>query len=80
MNGWVGNVHFTARVETDISHVTTVLRSCLQFAAFEQQEGLPAVGDLQQSFFATKNYTASRLKARNSFLYPSAMCLLDFRT
>ena len=29
-------------------------------------------------FFATKNCTASRLKVWTSFLYPFAMCLLDF--
>ena len=32
------------------------------------------------TFFATKNCTASRLKARSSFLYPFAMCLLNFWT
>ena len=31
-------------------------------------------------FFATKNCTALRLKARNSFLYPSVLCLFDFCT
>ena len=35
----------------------------------ERQEALPAVSGLRQGFFATKNCTASRLKARNSFLY-----------
>ena len=49
----------------------------LQFT-FEPQEGLPAVSDLRQGFFATKICTASRLKVWTSFLYPFAMCLLDF--
>ena len=49
----------------------------LQFT-FEPQEGLPAVSDLRQGFFATKNCTASRLKVWTSFLYPFAMSLFDF--
>ena len=49
----------------------------LEFA-FERQEGLSAVTDLRQGFFASKNCTASRLKARLSFLYPPVMCYLDF--
>ena len=35
---------------------------------------------LTARFFATKNCTASRSKARSSFLYLSAMCLLDYWT
>ena len=37
-------------------HVTTALRSRLQFAvhAFEPQEGLPAVSDLRQGFLPQK--------------------------
>ena len=31
-----------------------------------------------KGFFASKNCTASRLKARISFLYPPVMCYLDF--
>ena len=65
--------------QTAKCHVTTALRSRLQFAfTFEPREGLPAVSDLRQGFFATKNCTASRLKVWTSFLYPFAMCLLDF--
>ena len=62
----------------------TWARSCgrvcsLQFT-FEQQEGGPAGKWLTARFFATKKCTASRLKARSSLLYSSAMCLLDFWT
>ena len=42
--------------------MTTVLRSRLQFTvlhAFERRKELPAVSDLRQGFFATKNCTAS---------------------
>ena len=46
--------------QTAKCHVTTALRSRLQFT-FEPQEGLPAVSDFRQGFFATKNCTASRL-------------------
>ena len=60
----------------------TWLRPCghvcsLQFT-FEPQEGLLEVSDLRQGFFATKNCTASLLKARTSFLYPFVMCLLNY--
>ena len=55
--------------------VPTVLRSRLQFT-FERQEGLPAV--LKCRFFC--HFSASRLQTRNRFLYPPAMCWLDFWT
>ena len=53
-------------------------RVCRLEFTFERQEGLSAVSDLRQGFFASKNCTASRLKARLSFLYPPVMCCLDF--
>ena len=40
---------------------------CSLQLTIELQEGLPAVSDLRQGFFDTKNCTASRLKARTSF-------------
>ena len=46
-------------------------RSCCRVGSlqiqFERQEGLPTVSDLRPGFFATRNCTASRLKARDSF-------------
>ena len=54
------------RKQTAKCHVTT---ACSSQITLERQEALPAVSDLRQGFFATKNCTASRLKARNSFLY-----------
>ena len=45
---------------------------------FERQEGLSAISDLRQGFFASKNCTASRLKERISFLYLPVMCYLVF--
>ena len=54
-----------------------VLRfSSLQFT-FKRQEGRPAGSDLRQGFLPLKIVQPLRLKARSSFLYPSAMCLLD---
>ena len=45
---------------------------------FERQEGLSAISDLRQGFFASKNCTASRLKVQISFLYLPVMCYLVF--
>ena len=62
-------------------HVTTVLRSRLQFAVHVWTAGTASSGKwLTARFFASKNCTASRLEVRSSFLYPSVMCLLDFWT
>ena len=63
--------------QTAKCHVTTALRSRLQFT-FEPQEGIPAVSDLWQGFLPQKNCTASHLKVWTSFLYLFAMCVLDF--
>ena len=44
--------------QTAKCHVTTALRSRLQFAVqFEQQEGLPAVSDLRQGFLPQTLYS-----------------------
>ena len=60
-------------------HVTTALRSRLQFAVHVWTAGRASSGKwFTARFFATKNCTASRLKVWTSFLYPFAMCLLDF--
>ena len=58
-----------------LDHLTTVFERhvCSLHFTFERHEGLIAVGDLRQRFFATTNCTASLLKARSNFLYPSAM-------
>ena len=54
-----------------------VLRfSSLQFM-IERQEGRPEGSGLQQGFLPQKIVQPLRLKTRSSFLYPSAMCLLD---
>ena len=50
--------------------------SSLQFT-FERQEGRPEGSDLRQGFLSLKIVQPLRLKARSSFLYPSAMRLLD---
>ena len=61
--------------------MTTVLWLRLRFAVHVWTAGRASSGKwLTVRFFATKNCTVSRLKAPNSFLYPSAMCLLDFWT
>ena len=60
-------------------HVTTALRLRLQFAVHVWTTGRASSGKrFTARFFATKNCTASRLKVWTSFLYPFAMCLLDF--
>ena len=65
--------------QTAKCHVTTALRSCLQFAVHVWTAGTAPSGKwFTASFFATKNCTASRLKVWTSFLYRFAMCLLDF--
>ena len=59
--------------------MTTALRSRLQFAVHVWKAGRASSGKwFTARFFATKNWTVSRLKARSSFLYPFAMSLLDF--
>ena len=65
--------------QTSKCHVTTALRSRFQFAVHVWTAGRASSGKwFTARFFATKNYTASRLKVWTSFLYPFAMCLLDF--
>ena len=65
--------------QTAKCHVTTALRSRLQFAVHVWTAGRASSGKwFTTRFFTTKNCTASRLKAWTSFLYPFAMCLLDF--
>ena len=65
--------------QTAKCHVTTALRSRLQFAVHVWTAGRASSGKwFTARFFATKNCTASRLKVWTSFLYPFAMCLLDF--
>ena len=60
-------------------HVTMAVRSRLQFAVHVWTAGRACSGKwFTARFFATKNCTASRLKVWTSFLYPFAMCLLDF--
>ena len=59
--------------------MTTALQSRLQFAVYVLTWGRASSGKwFTARFFATKNCTASRLKAWISFLYPLAMCFLDF--
>ena len=53
-------------------------RVCRLEFTFERQEGLSAISDLRQGFFASKNCTAWRLKVQISFLYLPVMCYLDF--
>ena len=58
------------RQQTAKCHVTTALWWRWQFADHAWTAGSSSSGKwLTARFFATKNYTASRLKARNSFLY-----------
>ena len=65
--------------QTAKCHVTTALRSRLQFAVYFWTAGRASKGkSFTARFFATRNCTASRLKVWTSFLYPFAMCLLDF--
>ena len=72
---FVGN----GKPQTPKCHVTTALRSRLQFAVHVCTAGRAPSGKwFTARFFATKNCTASRLKVWTSFLYPFAMCLLDF--
>ena len=60
-------------------HVTTALRSRLQFAVHVWTAGRASSGKwFTARFFATKNCTASRFKVWTSFLHPFAICLLDF--
>ena len=72
---FVGN----GKPQTAKCHVTTALRSRLRFAVHDWTAGRASSGKwFTARFFATKNCTASRLKVWTSFLYPFAMCLLDF--
>ena len=57
-----------------------VLRFSSLLFTFERQEGRPEGSDLRQGFLPLKIVQPLRLKARSSFLYPSAMCLLDVWT
>ena len=62
--------------------MTTVLCcvSALCSSRFERPEGRPEGSDLRQGFLPLKIVQPLRLKERSSFLYPSAMCLLDVWT
>ena len=65
--------------QTAKCHVITALRSRLQFAVHVWTAERAFSGKwFTARFFAAKNATASRLKVWTSFLYPFAMCLLDF--
>ena len=67
------------RIET-FSHVTTVLLSRLPYGVHFWMAGRAFSGKwlTARVFFASKNGTALRLKARISFLYPPVMCYSDF--
>ena len=66
--------------ECQVSDRSLVLRfSSLQFT-FELQEGRPEGSYLRQGFLPLKIVQPLRLKARSSFLYPSAMCSLNVWT
>ena len=54
-----------------------VLRFSSLLFTFERQEGRPEGSDLRQGFLSLKIVQPLRLKARSSFLYSSAMRLLD---
>ena len=70
---------FPGKPQTAKCHVTTALRSRLQFANYVWTAGRASSGKwFTARFFASKHCTASRLKARTSFLYPFAMFWLDF--
>ena len=72
---FVGN----GKPQTAKCHVTTALRLGLPFAVHVWTAGRASSCKwFTARFFATKNCTASRLKMWNSFLYPFAICLLDF--
>ena len=69
----------TANCKPQKCYVATALRSRLQFAVHVWTAGRASSGKwFTARFFATKNCTASRLNVWTSFLYPFAMCLLDF--
>ena len=60
-------------------HVTPVLSLRLQLALHVWTAGRDSSCKWHTvRFFASKNWTASRIKARNNCFYSSAMCLLDF--
>ena len=72
------NIRFFARNCKPQMSRTTALRSRLQLAVHVWTAGRASSGKwFTGRFFATKNCTALRLKVW-SFLYPFAMCLLDF--
>lgn len=70
MRFFMGN----GKPQTAKCHVTMALRSRLQFAAGRASSGKWFTA----RFFCHKNCKASPLKVWTSFLYPFAMCLLDF--
>ena len=59
-----------------LDHLTTVFEGhvCNLHFTFERHEGLIAVGDLRQRFFATTNCTASLLKARRLTFFIRLRC------
>ena len=71
---------FHGKPQTWECHVTTVLLSRLSFGVHVWTAGRAFSGKrlTARVFFASKNCTASRLKARISFLYPPVMCYSDF--
>ena len=59
-----------------VTAVLCCVSAGLQFT-FELQEGRPEGSYLRQGFLPQKIVQPLRLKARSSFLYPSAMCSLN---
>ena len=66
--------------ETWECHVTTVLLSRLPFGVhfWTAERAFSGKWLTARFFFASKNFTALRLKVRISFLYPPVMCYFDF--
>ena len=65
--------------QTAKCHVTTALRSRLQFAVHVWTAGRASSSKwFTATFSAIKNCTASRLKVWTGYLYPFAVCLLHF--
>ena len=72
---FIGN----CKLQTTKCHMTTALRSRLQFVVHIWTVGRASTSKwFTARFFATNNCTASCLKVWTRFLYPFAMCLLDF--
>ena len=70
---------FYGKLQTAKCHMTTALWSRLQYAVHVSTAGRASSGKwFTARFSATKSRTASPLKVWTSFLYPFAMCLLDF--